>query len=180
MLRLFFYKNRRHGSERLHAIVEQVVSELLISDKALRCAEDEDMRWHAKATAVLGRLLRSSVVDNGGAMPNLVDAEARLCYAFRRSRCRQMVLRARQSIKQTIEQCVENIVRVIGKYGWFRVRRQMKQGGRAREFICSMLYLMRTGVTYQSRCILPRIEVLFIVATVMWREALFDVKLYLT
>ena len=144
------------------------------------------MRWHAKATAVLGRLLRSSVVDNGGAMPNLVDAEARLCYAFRRSRCRQMVLRvswhgtyptlripstltiapfcivwleqARQSIKQTIEQCVENIVRVIGKYGWFRVRRQMKLGGRAREFICSMLYLMRTGVTYQSRCILPRIE----------------------
>ena len=34
----------------------------------------------------------------------------------------------------------------------------MKHGVRAREFICSMLYLMRTGITYQRRCILPRVE----------------------
>lgn len=29
-----------------------------------------------------------------------------------------------------------------------------------REFICSMLYLMRTGVTYQHKCILPKIDLL--------------------
>ena len=71
------------------------------------------------------------------------------CYApFRKQ--------ARQRVQQTIRRCVENIVRMIGQHGWFRVRRQMKQSARAREFVCSMLYLMRTGITYQVLNSLPK------------------------
>ena len=121
--------------------------------------EKEEARWMAKATGVLARVLRAGGASAPSVRPNLVDIEARLCHTFKRVRNGQRGAAERQRVQETIGLCVENIVRVIGMHGWYRVRRQMKHGGRAREFVCSMLYLMRTGVTYQRRCILPRIEV---------------------
>ena len=147
--------------------------------QARACFAEEDARWHSKVAGALGRILRNpppgismpvSCYDpirkhgltmgagERGGRPNLVDIEARLCHAFRTTRDRQRVYLARQRVQQTIRRCVENIVRMIGQHGWFRVRRQMKQSARAREFVCSMLYLMRTGITYQRRCILPCVE----------------------
>ena len=63
-------------------------------------------------------------------------------------------------VRSVARQCTEHIVAVIEQYGWHRVQRQLRHAVRSREFICSMLYLMRTGVTYQRRCILPRVDAL--------------------
>ena len=110
---------------------------------------------------MLARALRIVGSSTPSERPNLVDIEARLSHTFKRVRNGQRGAVVRKRVQETVGLCVENIVRVIGMHGWYRVRRQMKHGGRAREFVCSMLYLMRTGVTYQRRCILPRIEVSF-------------------
>jgi hypothetical protein len=56
--------------------------------------------------------------------------------------------------------CVDNICSLIQNHGWQRVHRQMQHSTRGREFICSMLYLMRMGITFRNQTILQRVEVL--------------------
>ena len=58
------------------------------------------------------------------------------------------------------EKCTESITYLIMQHGWLRVWRQMQNQTRGREFICSMLYLMRVGITFQKRQVLPKLEIL--------------------
>jgi hypothetical protein len=66
--------------------------------------------------------------------------------------------RERGVVEQTIQDCTESITHLLHIYGGPRVVRQMQNALRYREFVCSMLYLMRVGITFQNRQILPRVE----------------------
>ena len=56
--------------------------------------------------------------------------------------------------------CVDSICSLLRNHGWHRVTRQLQHTTRGREFVCSMLYLMRMGITYQNRCLLQQVEAL--------------------
>jgi hypothetical protein len=55
---------------------------------------------------------------------------------------------------------VENITQLIKIHGWYRVARQMQHASRGKEFVCSMLYLMRMGITFRNQTILQKVEIL--------------------
>lgn len=137
--------------------VKFVVSELLDSSKTRACFEEEERRSNLKAGVILGRLLRE-LNARGRFRPNMIEIESYLSHAVNRTRDRQTVLMTRQQIQIIMKICVENIVAVIQTHGWLRTQRQMQNPVRAREFVCSMLYLMRTGVTFQNRSILIKEE----------------------
>lgn len=63
-------------------------------------------------------------------------------------------------VQRVIRLCVDNICDLIQKYGWQRVDRQLQHASRGREFICSMLYLMRMGITFKNQTILQKMDVL--------------------
>ena len=137
----------------LHDTVRYVVEEILMSDKTAQCMAEETRRQNAKASVIVSRWLRQRVASQSSAQRpvNLIEIEARLCHVSRRCRSRAMVSRAMLGVGAVARQCTEHIVAVIEQYGWHRVHRQLRHTVRSREFICSMLYLMRTGVTYQRR-----------------------------
>ena len=63
-------------------------------------------------------------------------------------------------LQRVIRLCVDNICNLIQKYGWHRVDRQLQHASRGREFICSMLYLMRMGITFKNQTILQKMDIL--------------------
>jgi hypothetical protein len=76
--------------------------------------------------------------------------------------CRKhrLLIRDLGLVEKTIQCCTESISNLLHRHGGERVTKLMQNPGRQREFICSMLYIMRVGITYQNRQILPRIEAL--------------------
>ena len=77
--------------------------------------------------------------------------------AFQCRRQRPLV-RDAALIEATVRGCTESITNLLHRYGGARVIKLMQSAVRQREFICSMLYIMRVGITYQNRQILPRVD----------------------
>ena len=77
--------------------------------------------------------------------------------AFQCRRQRPLV-RDAALIEATVRGCTESITNLLHQYGGVRVIKLMHSTVRQREFICSMLYIMRVGITYQNRQILPRVD----------------------
>ena len=75
-------------------------------------------------------------------------------------RRRQIMISKAEVLQRVIKLCVDNICNLIQKYGWHRVDRQLQHASRGREFICSMLYLMRMGITFKNQTILQKMEIL--------------------
>ncbi len=89
--------------------------------------------------------------------PNMLHLVALVSYQCRKNRS---LIRDKPLVESTIHICTESITRLLHVHGGPRVVRQMQNAMRYREFVCSMLYLMRVGITYQSRQILPKIDAL--------------------
>ena len=89
--------------------------------------------------------------------PNMLVLVANVAYHCKKNRllCRDHAL-----IEKMIQSCTESITNLLHLHGGARVVRQMQNALRYREFVCSMLYLMRVGITYQSRQILPKMDML--------------------
>jgi hypothetical protein len=62
--------------------------------------------------------------------------------------------------RRVIRVCVDNICNLIQQHGWHRVDRQLQHASRGREFICSMLFLMRSGITFKNQTILQKMDIL--------------------
>ena len=147
--------------ETLYNTVVSVVHEILNSETTRQCMIEETQRANLKVGVVMGRILREMNSSLGaGVRVNLIKVETALAYTFRRLRDGRSISIARKRINPIMQVCVESIVSLIDQHGWYRTNRQLTHVPRGREFICSMLYLMRTGVTYRHRCILPKLEVL--------------------
>jgi len=80
----------------------------------------------------------------------------RLCVDMRNA---YLYKRAR-TLERVIGICVENITQLIKVHGWYRVNRQLQHTTRGKEFVCSMLYLMRMGITFKNQNILQRVDIL--------------------
>jgi hypothetical protein len=65
-----------------------------------------------------------------------------------------------RTLERVIGICVENITQLIKVHGWYRVNRQLQHTTRGKEFVCSMLYLMRMGITFKNQNILQRVDIL--------------------
>lgn len=76
------------------------------------------------------------------------------------TRTAHVVNKRSRMLERVIRICVENITRLIRTHGWHRVHRQLQHATRGKEFVCSMLYLMRMGITFRNQNILQKVEVL--------------------
>lgn len=63
-------------------------------------------------------------------------------------------------LSQLIKVCSQSISNLLLLHGGPRVLRHLQSTVRCREFVCSMLYLMRMGITYENRQLLPKIDIL--------------------
>jgi len=187
------------GHTDIHDLVEIVVTEILSSQKTIRCMAEEASRDHARKMTYLARIIRetlsavvvvppcSTATTAATALPqrpNMILFEAKLSWQCRK--CRALLpqvnwalllliayacplcytntegaqAKRHQILKRVIRLCVDNICNLVQKYGWHRVTRQLQHSTRGREFICSMLYLMRMGITYRNQVILQKMEIL--------------------
>ena len=78
------------------------------------------------------------------------DSAMRNAYLYNRAR----------TLERVMGICVENITQLIKVHGWYRVNRQLQHTTRGKEFVCSMLYLMRMGITFKNQNILQRVDIL--------------------
>jgi len=145
--------------ETIRQTVETTVRELLASEKTRRCLEQERGRNEAKELTVFARLLREVAHDRHGARPNLVVLVGQVAFLCRKNRL-PMALGECADPDGVLCHCVEAITRLLLVHGGPRVARQMQHSGRYRDFVASLLYLCRVGVSFQGRQVLPRIEVL--------------------
>jgi hypothetical protein len=145
--------------EAIRQNVEMTVRELLASDKTRRCLEQERGRNEAKELTVFARLLREVAHDRHGARPNLVVLVGQVAFLCRKNRM-PMALCECDDPNGVLMHCVEAITRLLLVHGGPRVARQMQHSGRYRDFVASLLYLCRVGVSFQGRQVLPRIEAL--------------------
>ena len=145
--------------EEIRHHVEATVRELLASDKTRRCLDQERGRNEAKELTVFARLLREVAHDRHGARPNLVVMAGQVAFLCRKNRM-PMALGECADPDGVVCHCVEAITRLLLVHGGPRVARQMQHSGRYRDFVASLLYLCRVGVSFQGRQVLPRIEVL--------------------
>ena len=153
----YYYYWQQKG-EYLRDTVEATVRELLDSECTERCLEQERKRNEAKELAIFSRVLREASHDKRCLRPNMLSILAQVVFHCRKNRS----LTSRESVdmETVVSQCTDSISGLLLVYGGPRVARQMQNTMRYREFICSMLYLMRVGVTFQQRQILPRMELL--------------------
>ena len=145
----------------LRDLVETTVREILLSDKTERCLQQERQRNEAKELAIFSRALREAAHDRLCLRPNVVLLVSQVAYHCRKNR-QVLSLRAcgGTMAERIITQCTDAIVGLLLMHGGPRVARQIQNGARYREFITSMLFLMRAGISFQGRQILPRMDIL--------------------
>jgi hypothetical protein len=148
------------GSTSLWESIHSVVQELLASEKTRTCAIQERERCESKEQSGFCRIVRDLAQNKktNCVRPNMLHIMAMVHHGCRKHR--HVVATERGDMHETLEKCTESITRLITQHGWVRVWRQLQNQTRGREFICSMLYLMRMGITYQNRQVLPKMEAL--------------------
>jgi hypothetical protein len=149
-------------SETLREMIEYTVREILASDKTDRCMEQERRRNHAKELAVFSRLLREVAHDRECRRPNLVVLLGHVRFHCRKNRRAVSLVSGygASEAARIIEACTDAITGLLLVHGGPRVARQLQNATRNREFIASMLFLMRVGISFQGRRVLPRMDLL--------------------
>lgn len=153
------------GGSQLRDSVESTVREILASKKTEMCLVQENKRNELKMIALFSKALREMTHDHKCTRPNMLVLVAQVAYHCRKNRTTMSSSSFNQNrssidIESIIERCTESITSLLLQYGGQRVLRQTQSSSRCREFICSMLYLMRMGITYQNRRLLPKIDIL--------------------
>jgi len=150
------------GCDALYELVELTIRELMTSDRTALCMRQERQRNDARELAVFARVLRDVAHDRRCVRPNMLHIVAQVAFHCRKNRSPPYSSAApeRRASEDIVRQCVDAVAGLLLVHGGTRVARQMHHATRAREFICSMLYLARVGITFQGRQILPRIEAL--------------------
>ena len=146
------------GGSKLRDLVEATVREILASEKTEQCMIQEIRRCDTKLSTMFSKILREVSHSHKCIRPNMVTIISQLEYQCRKNR--RASTRREIDIGSIIEQCTESITNLLIRFGGVRVTKQMQNATKCREFICSILYLMRMGITYQNRQLLPRLEIL--------------------
>lgn len=151
-----------NNMNKFHDCIEEIVTEILFSEKTRKCFREEMKRNEAKVLSVFSRMLKTSAHHCFCTRPNMINIFCELFHVHQK--CRMLYFEneehKKQEIVSLVEKCVSSISHLLLNYGGCRVARQMQNTTRCREFICSMLFLMRMGVTFQKRQLLPKIEML--------------------
>ena len=146
------------GGSKLRETVECTVREILASDKTKLCMIQEKKRYDTKISALFSKALREASHDHSCMRPNMILIYSQVEYHCRKNRRASMRLGI--NVENVIDSCTESITSLLILFGGMRVTKQMQNSARCREFICSLLYLMRMGITYQNRQLLPKMELL--------------------
>ena len=146
------------GGSKLRETVECTVREILDSDKTKQCMMQEKKRYDTKISALFSKALREASHDHRCTRPNMILIYSQVEYHCRKNRRNSMRLGI--NVENVIDSCTESITSLLILFGGMRVTKQMQNSARCREFICSLLYLMRMGITYQNRQLLPKMEIL--------------------
>lgn len=150
----------------IHDTVTSVVREILDSPKTAQCLAEEQERDHARRLACLAKVIREMGHEQeGGTLhrPNMLEMEAKISFQCRK--CRVSAPRGKPHVflgikRRVIRVCIDNICSLLQNHGGQRVERQLQNASRGRELICSLLYLMRSGVCMRNQTVLQKMEVL--------------------
>lgn len=143
-----------HGVDLAEQVL-QVVTDLLQSPQTSTCTHMELQRKRAKEVSTFMRIIREYGRDQQRRRPCMLRIVAHMHWVARKVR---VVHRARPAYNaRMVRMCAESITGLLHSHGWVRVQKQLTHPVRRREFICSILYLMRMGITYKQRCLLPRV-----------------------
>jgi len=151
-----------NNTSRFHEVIRNVVTEILLSEKTQVCFIQEIKRNEAKTVCILSKLLREYAHNRTCPRPNMCDILSQIHFSIKKCRMHYTEFDQERSIqiKGIIKKCCISIANLLLMHGRQRVARQMQNSFRCREFICSMLYLMRMGITFQNRQLLPKMEIL--------------------
>lgn len=92
---------------------------------------------------------------------NMLHLSADIMWNSRKIR-RPVKLEEKQ-LDQIVDMSTDAITKVLLKYNNVHITKVLNNDVRKREFICSMLYLMRTGVDCRGECILPKIHIMSLI-----------------
>lgn len=155
--------------------VHQVVAELLQSERTVACAQKEAERKVAKQAMTFMKIMREHGRDHLRRRPCMLYAVAQMHWAYRK--VRTVSVGKPCLLESIVQQCTENITCLLQTHGWVRVQKQLSQHTRRKEFICSMLYLMRMGITYRQRCLLPCVpELELLLPQQIFLPTVFDIR----
>ncbi len=143
----------------LRDMVESTVREVLASERTAQCFAQERSRNEAKELAIFSRVMRETAHDRRCMRPNLVVILSQVAFHCRKNR-RDAPPPLERTLEGVIGQCTDAIAGLLLMHGGPRVARQMQNGARYRDFVTSILYLCRVGISFQGRQVLPRMEVL--------------------
>lgn len=151
-----------NNASKFNETIYNVVHEILHSEKTEVCYIEEVQRNEIKIISLMNKLLKEISTLPEKKCPCILSVFTEIFYSFRKSRLthQKKSLIVHKFISTLEKTCTESISNVLLRYGGPRVARQMQSSLRCKEFICSMLYLMRMGITYQNRQLLPKIDVL--------------------
>jgi hypothetical protein len=151
-----------NNATKFHETVEDIVRDILFSNKTKICFVQEIKRNEGKMVSLFSKLIRECSHNKECSRPNMCLLLGQVFFAFRRNRLFYSLHDDKRCsvIEGLIKDCTCSIANLIMNHGGQRVAKQLQNHYRCREFICSMLYLMRMGITYQKRQLLPKVELL--------------------
>lgn len=141
-----------------YEMIHNTIKEIIDSPKTKQCYFQEISRNESKMTATLSKLFRDVLHDKRCKKPIIPNVFGEMFYLCRKNRI--ILQLERSEMDEMMAQCSKSIMNLLITHGGTRVIRHLQNSIRCREFICSMLYLMRMGITYQKRQLLPQIQLL--------------------
>lgn len=136
--------------------VNNIVTEILNSTTTAKCRWQENKRLYIAQITTLHKEIKRQYEQYG--CVNLVRVAATV--AFQTRKLRRPTALPKSQLKQLITLCTDSVCKVVLKYNTQHTSKILNSESRKREFACSMLYLMRNGVSCRGECILPKIPIM--------------------
>lgn len=139
--------------------VHNIIKSILNSKTTEKCRQQENIRLYTTQIGAMQKAIKKQKETQK--YVNMVRVAATVAFHTRKLR-RPAVLPAAK-LEELITTCTNTVCRVMLLYHNQHTSKLLNSEVRRREFVCSMLYLMRTGVSCSGQCILPQISIISLI-----------------
>ncbi len=126
--------------------VHSIVANLLQSERATRCREQENARQYARLTQNMHRQMRLFKLAQPGVPPNVCHI---LASAISQERYWRFIEEASDDL---VEHCTTNITKCLIELRSRGVK--LASGTRLQDMVCGLLYMLKTGLIFKDRMLL--------------------------
>lgn len=133
--------------------VLSVVSGLLLGKRAIYCREQENGKQYARLTQHIHKSLRFFKMTNPGKKPVLPHI---LAQSISQEKYWRFIEAASDNL---VQHCARNITECLLKLKSNGAR--VMQGGKLKDMVCGMLYMLKTGLVFKNQvllCAIPEVD----------------------